>query len=104
MLLCTCVLFGCASPDRSVVLHANTFSERLDGAPPNLALGPSAETNLLAEELTVRSSWPSLPTGYVLDDVTEATEVMFDDQSFYDRLGGSFFRAGQSVRTRVFLR
>jgi hypothetical protein len=87
-------LSGCASQERSYVAHAST----------NLSLGRWPEQSRLAEQFTIRSSWPSVEGGYVFDDVTYFSIQSYDRQSFYDRLGGEFDRESDTVRTGVLLR
>ncbi len=71
----------------------------------NLVLGPSRDYAALAEAYAYRSSWPSARSGYVFDDVATYTEVIYDDQSYYDtRDGGGFMREAVSVRTGVWIR
>jgi len=72
--------------------------------PANLALGPTAEHGRIAEYFTQRSTWPSVPVGYRLDDAAYHVEVIYDDQSFYDRLGGGYFRMSETARTSTMLR
>jgi hypothetical protein len=69
----------------------------------NLALGPSPQYVRVASGLTGRREWPAVSVGYVLDDITFLSDVQFDDQYFYDRLGG-YSRLGQTIRTAVTLR
>jgi hypothetical protein len=71
----------------------------------NLALGPSRDHTFLAETYAYRSSWPSARLGYLFDDVSTYTEVIYDDQSYYSwRGGGSFAREAVSVRSGVLFR
>lgn len=71
----------------------------------NLALGPSRDHTRLAEAHAYRSSWPAVKLGYHFDDVSTYTEVIYDDQSYYDGLhGGGFTREAVSVRTGVMVR
>jgi hypothetical protein len=91
-------LTGCAATNGLVVYAP--------GRPvANLALGPSRDHTLVAEAYAYRSSWPSVQSGYVFDDISTYTEVIYDDQSFYDRRdGGGFTREAISVRTGVLIR
>lgn len=81
------------------VVHAN---ERARCA--NLVLGPTREDALLAEVFAGRSNWPSFSRGYLLDSTTYVTQFQFDDQSFYDRLGGGFVDSTESMRSEVWVR
>jgi len=99
MLLLT--LAGCAGT-RHVAVYASGPGEPA----ANLALGPSRDNSLLAEMYTERSSWPSVRSGYLFDDVSTYTEVIYDDQSFYDGAlhGGGYTHETMSVRTGVVVR
>ena len=71
----------------------------------NLALGPLPDHTWLAESFAGRSSWPSVQLGYVFDDVSSYTEVIYDDQSYYGGFdGGSFTREAISIRSGVLVR
>jgi hypothetical protein len=74
------------------------------GRVANLALGPSAEHSYIAEFFAYRSSWPSASVGYRFDDTSYHTEIIYDDQAFYERLGGGYFRAAETIRTGVLVR
>lgn len=86
-------LSGCAAP-QGVCPRAT----------PNLALGPIPSVNRLAEQHTLRSSWPSVEGGYYFDDVTDYSISSYDRQFFYDRLGGEHEQLTESVRTGVRVR
>ena len=45
-----------------------------------------------------------MPIGYRFDDRSYHTEVIYDDQAFYERLGGGYFRAAETIRTGVLVR
>jgi hypothetical protein len=71
----------------------------------NLAIGPTRDHGWLAEGFAGRSSWPSAPLGYVFDDLSSYTEVIYDDQSYYDGFhGGGYTREAISIRTGVLVR
>ena len=75
------------------------------GAVANLALGRTGDQAYLSEAYAYRSSWPSVTTGHLFDDVSTFTEVIYDDQSFYDDIeGGGYIRESVSVRTGVLVR
>ena len=99
------LLCGCAPRERAVVLRSATAaaSGRVMGL-PNLALGPTADHARIAAFMATRSDWPSVETGYRLGEVSEFSEVIFDEESFYDRLGGGFYRGRQSFRRGVLFR
>ncbi|MCH8804478.1 MAG: hypothetical protein IH986_00120 [Planctomycetes bacterium] len=99
------MLCGCAPRERAVVLRSATAaaSGRAIGF-PNLALGPTADHARLAEVFATRSSWPSVETGYRLGEVSNFFEVIFDEESFHDRLGGGFYRGRESFRSGVLIR
>ncbi|MFQ5806322.1 MAG: hypothetical protein ACE5I3_07725 [Phycisphaerae bacterium] len=93
-------LVGCASSNAPTV-----YVPGPGRSVANLALGPSRDHAILAEMYAYRSSWPSVPAGYVFDDVSTYTEVNYDDQTFYDwREGGGYTREAISVRTGVLIR
>ncbi len=102
--ICSVLLSGCAARDEGTLLFAPEARPAQTAPAPNLVLGPTAEHARLAEEFAYRANWPSVDLGYRVDDTSYATEVMFDDQVYYDRLGGSFLYGTQSVRTSVLLR
>jgi hypothetical protein len=94
------ILTGCAGGERAVVYAPGP------GQPAaNLALGPARDHVWLAESFAGRSSWPAAYAGYRFDDVSSFTEVIYDDQSYYDSFdGGSYTRAAISVRSGVVVR
>lgn len=93
-------LAGCARSSGPVV-----YAPGPDRPAANLVLGPSPEHTWLAETFAYRSSWPSVESGYSFDDVSTYTEVIYDDQSFYDTpLDGGYTHAAVSVRTGVLIR
>jgi hypothetical protein len=98
-------VLGCAGPDRySVVRPRPTPSAGGVVCAPNLALGPSAEHGRLAELFNARLARPSVAVGYRLGDVSYYSELIYDDQTFYDRYGGGFYREAETFRTGVRLR
>ncbi|MBL8877837.1 MAG: hypothetical protein JNG88_01855 [Phycisphaerales bacterium] len=70
----------------------------------NLALGPTREDAVFAEAFAGRLNWPSYDRGYLLDSTTYVTQFQYDDQSFYDRLGGGFMDSTESVRNEIWVR
>ncbi len=95
------LLTGCAKRTGGVLLDSAKLSHQHPAqAAPNLALGPSAEHLRTATELTYRSTWPSVDAGYWVDDVSYLTEVQYDEQVHFDRLGW-YYRTAESVHTAV---
>ncbi|MCA9244137.1 MAG: hypothetical protein KDA32_09295 [Phycisphaerales bacterium] len=47
-----------------------------------------------------RAEWPTAYGGFVTEDESTAVEIEYDDQSFYDRFGGGYYRSTQTVRVR----
>ena len=94
------MLAGCAARPR-VAVYAPA-----PGQPTaNLVLGPTRDHTFLAEVYSYRSSWPSVQSGYLFDDVSTFSEVIYDDQSYYDGFyGGGFTREAVSVRSGVLVR
>ncbi len=100
----TLILAGCAAPPPAVLYHRDLLANPLDRATPNLVLGPGADHLHLAQSLPPREPWPSVFTGYRVDETSTYTEIIQDDQFFYDSLGGVYFRLGEEVRSGVFVR
>lgn len=100
LLLLAALCLGCAArrPAAVVCSPDSTGRER------NLLLGTDRVQARIAQSYAGRSSWPSIPLGYVYDDTTYSTHWSFDDQSFTDRLGGGYFGGRETIRTRVFVR
>ncbi len=101
----TLLLAGCATRPPLAVIHrhAPNPAARLRGT-PNLALGPSAEHLYIAQDFTYRLPPLSAPLGYRVDEISHFAITSFDDQSFFDALGGSYYRTGSEYRTGVLLR
>src|SRR5574342_90174 len=85
----TVVLAGCAAPLRVTVLEATADLP----APANLALGPSTEVAALATQMTERSDWPSVESGYRMDEQTSKATTTYDVQSHCDRVGSLYYEA-----------
>lgn len=66
----------------------------------NIALDRDPRLTDLAEQLAERSDWPAIDLGYVVDSIDSSTVFSYDDQSFYDQLGGAFHREAESLRVR----
>jgi hypothetical protein len=98
--LISILLVGCAAPPSPAVLYrrdpARDIAHRRT---PNLLLGPSAEHFYIAQTFDYRSDWPSVSNGYHFDEYSTYDEVIYDDQFFYDSLGGFYFRAGEERRS-----
>lgn len=99
-ILLSCILlagpFGCRA--------ARERCDRRPYAARDLLLSRTADLSRAAQAFAGRSSWPSVEHGYRFDDVQTYTEVIFDDQSFFDREGGGHQYITESVRTGVFVR
>jgi hypothetical protein len=95
-----CFLAGCSGGTPPV-----TYWAQADRAAANLVIGPTRDHGWLAESFAYRSQWPAVDAGYAFDDVSTYTEIIYDDQSFYDwRYGGGYTREAISVRTGVVVR
>ena len=101
----TLLLAGCASRPPLAVIHrhAPNPAARLRGT-PNLALGPTPEHLYIAQDFNYRRPPLSAPLGYRVNEISHFAITSFDDQYFYDTLGGSFYRSGSEYRTGVLLR
>ena len=99
-LLFLLVLASCASDDT----RRSAYAPSVVACGPNLVLGPKAEDAWLAEAFAGRSSWPSAERGYLLDSTTYITQFRYDDQSFFDRLGGGFIDSTEKFRDEVWVR
>lgn len=98
-------LTGCAATPPATVLVSEHYGPPTAARPaPNLVLGPSVEHARLGEWYAVRSGWPETPIGIRLGEISEYNDVTYDDESYYDRFGGAFYRIRQSVRTGAVLR
>ncbi len=103
--LITVLLAGCVAPPPVAVLHRRDPARDIAGrTAPNLLLGSSAEHFYIAQTFDYRSDWPSVSIGYRFDEYSTYSEVIYDDQFFYDSLGGSYYRVGQDYRTRTIVR
>ncbi|MFO0837770.1 MAG: hypothetical protein U1D55_04530 [Phycisphaerae bacterium] len=96
------LLIGCAAP-RQAVLRDDPLDYESPPA-PNLVLGGGPRLLRIADDLTERSNWPSVPIGYRFNEESYSTHISYDDQSYYDRFGGGFNYVTQSVRTGVLVR
>lgn len=85
---------GCASAPSGAIIMSG----------PNLALGGGAGHNRLAEWYAGRSDWPTAVVGYRFSDVTYSYESAYDDQSFYEHEGGSYYFGAESYRQSVLVR
>ncbi len=99
------LLAGCSAPPPVAVLHRRDPARDIAGRrTPNLLFGPSAEHFYIAQTFDYRSDWPSVSNGYHFDEYSTYNEVTYDDQFFYDSLGGSYYRSGEEYRTRTIVR
>ncbi len=92
-------LVGCTAPQA----HAPGQGVLVGKGGANLALGPTAEYGALAAEFNQRSDWPATSTGYRLPEISDYTEVLFDDQLIPDAFNFSF-RVQQSFRSGTMIR
>jgi len=99
VLVLTCAL-GCASP------RVNVYVSDAHGAGANLLLAHNPDDAYLAELHAQRSAWPAVARGYVFEDVSTYSEVIYDDQSFYmpGRYGGGYIHESVSVRSGLMVR
>lgn len=70
----------------------------------NLALGACREDALLSEQFRARALAPEAIIGYRVDDYRTSISIIYDDQSFYDRLGGGLYHTGISFSEETYLR
>ena len=90
-------LAGCCCDRHAVIRSSRPVA--------NLAIGPTSDHTALSQAYTYRSSWPSVRAGYLFDDLSTYTEVIYDDESYISRFNaGSFNREAVSVRSRVLVR
>ncbi len=54
-----------------------------------------------AEWYAGRAEWPTAYGGFIIEDESTSVEIEFDDQSFFDRFGGGYYRTSQAVRVRT---
>jgi hypothetical protein len=106
LLILTLSLFaGCAARQPVTTLVHEAFTTgRVGDRPPNLVLGPTREIARVGQWYTFREEWPAVPFGWRLEEVSTYTDATFDDQAYYDRFGGAFFKVQDSVRTGIILR
>lgn len=89
-------LAGCCS--------APCYAPRSARPNANLVLGPSAEIARGAEGFGRRTLVPEAIIGYRVDSYSTSTTILFDDQSFYDKMGGGVFHGAVSERSETWLR
>lgn len=94
------LLSGCAADHGGSV-----YTAHVNRPIANLVLSRNPDHNWLAEEFTYRSSWPSVENGYRFDDAINYTQIIFDDQSYYDDSGGGgYTRESFSMRSGLIVR
>lgn len=98
------MLASCASDRAARCNHAATVIAPRTKPAPYLVLGPKADDVFIAEALAGRSHWPSYDRGYLLDSTTYITQFRYDDQSFYDQLGGGFIDSTETIRDETWIR
>lgn len=103
-LLLLLTLASCASDRARRSEYAPSVVKGDAARVPNLVLGPAAEDAWIAEAFAGRSRWPSVDRGYLLDSTTYITQFRYDDQSFFDRLGGGFIDSTETIRDEVWVR
>ncbi|RMF83543.1 MAG: hypothetical protein D6744_04465 [Planctomycetota bacterium] len=91
---------GCAPPSGKIQALVAMGPRR----PANLLVGPRADDTRASQRLAGRSDWPAMDFGYRLDDVLATTDVTVNDESFFDRLGGGYYRTTYSTHTRTIVR
>lgn len=85
---------GCASTPRITYVAGGA----------NLALGRTAYETAVALDAPTRGPWGRASTGIRVEDVTTFSEMIYDDQSFFDAFGGSYYHASFSIREGVQVR
>lgn len=91
---------GCATPSGRIQALVAVGPER----PSNLLVGRRADDTRASQWLAGRTDWPALDFGYRLNDVLTTTDVSVNDESFFDRLGGGYYRTTYSTHTRTVVR
>ncbi|MBU0639638.1 MAG: hypothetical protein KKB50_12290 [Planctomycetes bacterium] len=100
----TLLLFGCAARQPGVVIRSSAGTHaRCAPVVANLALGPSAEHGRVAALFAYRTSWPTVAIGYRFDQISQYTELIYDDQTFYDWHGGGYYRESETIHSGVLL-
>ncbi|MCG3126793.1 MAG: hypothetical protein CHACPFDD_01648 [Phycisphaerae bacterium] len=110
-------LTGCAERPPAIVLraadgdapcHRRACPARVRYEPrrsrPNLVLGPTAEHARIAALLDERGARRAVISGWRLEDYQQFDELIYDDQSFSDTLGGYFYRTGLGYRRSAIVR
>lgn len=95
------LVVGCAP--RSITL-SDTVRQPRRTPPANLLFAGDPIENRLALSFADRAPNRAAYGGYVFTDEEHAAVVTFDDQVYYDRRGGGFGRAAESLRTRSVFR
>lgn len=95
-------LFGCAATPHAAVVEP--WVRRGEPArTPNLVFGRTPQDAWLATQIE-RGERPAAAIGYRFGQPSFSDETIYDDQLFFDRLGGSYYRSSVSQRTDVWLR
>lgn len=95
-------LLGCATTPHAAIVDAGGGCEER-ARTPNLVFGRVPEDAWLATEIE-RGERPAAAIGYRFGQPSFSDETIYDDQLFFDRLGGSYYRSSASQRTDVWLR
>lgn len=101
--LVAATLAGCAAP-RPAGARLTRRSGCIARRPPPNLLSGQADLLASAREFAFRSDWPSTPIGIHVDDVTRYSSVVYDDQTYFDELGGVHERIDTQVRTGLVIR
>lgn len=86
---------GCAVP-RAGLFVGRPRSDALLDRDPVVAL--------FAQDLAHRVAWPAVENGYEVNNVEYFSDVTFDEEGFYDELGGGFLRSRFSERSGAIIR
>lgn len=105
ILFCHAVFAGCTSREpAAITFHEDLAPQAVANRPANLVLGPTAVHARFGPWFAARSDWPAVEYGLRLEDVSTFSDVTYDDQAYYDRHGGAFFKIQDSARTGILLR
>lgn len=106
-ILALAFLAGCSAGGRQERCAHEEGSSRIAGgaAEPrrlapraDLILGPDTEVALFAEAFARRSTWPDVYLGDIVEESSFHAQIVTDDQSFTDELGGWYGRLSDSVK------
>jgi hypothetical protein len=89
---------GCASQRSGAVHYAGDRCRST-----NLAIGPTAEHSWISSRIGYRSDWPAVQTGVRLDSITYYSEIIYDQESHWNRYGG-LYHGTETVHGGVWVR